>query len=91
MDKGENALAPVRKTAAEQIIDLVGMVSGLAQDTANRTAAKLSPIMNDPTPTEGKDEVRVSYPPFFEEVRQSLESIRSSIYLINNCLDRTEI
>lgn len=85
-------IALMPKTAADELVDYVGILLDVAAKTAERTDQKLMPIMRPNDVLEGKILAeRQDYPPLFNILRERLEGIESSIDIINKALDRVEI
>jgi hypothetical protein len=94
MINGTEASQPVKQSVASLIVDLAGEVACIAEETAKRTLDKLQGVMvNEPpiNPSANKEGISREYPELFNTLRVKLQSIKTSLSIINDGLDRTEL
>ena len=88
------AVCEKKQSVADEIMEKLDLLRGIASTTAERVESKLTPVMRQDTPEPetacvGKG-VR-EYPHLFTEMRDHLENIEGAFDRIANALDRTEL
>lgn len=83
-----------RDTVAQEIMDTLERLAGMAEKTAHVATEQLHPICNDEAPdpenTRNEAPLRI-YPPLFKDMREQMQAIENALRRINEVLDRCEV
>jgi hypothetical protein len=81
------------QTAAEEILNFADLTAGRLAEIEAHLAAKLRPVLSDPSAANGVEEglSRRPYPPLFEDLYILLISLNRSLDSINDTINRIEL
>lgn len=88
-----NSAKIARETVAQEVMQYASRLAEMADKVSSRVQGKLQPVMlsDRPCGTVEKAKEPREYPPLFEELRNRLQVIESSLYSIENSISRTEL
>lgn len=85
--------ANLQEPVATEVLVLTSNVANMARQIAERLESKLSSVMRSgaPLPDAPKEKQCREYPPLFSEWIGYIVSIRTSLEVIDDCIQRTEL
>ena len=81
-----------KESIAKITLERMSKIASMADETSARLSDKLAPVMRSAhSDSNASEEPIQEYPPLWNEMRNKLEIIESSLITINRVIDNTEI
>jgi hypothetical protein len=80
-----------RRSSADEICDFSNQLSLMACEISDKTHSKLIPVMRSEPMCQNDSEKGKDYPPLFDNLWYSMNSIKSHLENINQMIELTDI